>query len=317
MSVTPRAGARRPPAAMAVSLAASLAAATNGSPPASAPPRPSRGSAHPGLRPGPHHRGRLASAAALAAALLLVALLFAGQLAAAAAIPPRPTGPGARPIVDAAGVLSPEQVARLDARLGDLYRKTGVTVGILIVRSIAPDTIDGYANRALAEWRLGREGKDDGLLLVLAVEDRRVKIETGYGLEGTLPDGRVGELLDRYAVPYFRRGALGEGVVALMEATAAILANEVPPDPPAQAAPQGGGFDPTWILLLLFFLAVFLARFMGGGGGGFGPGGRRRRGYGGPIIVPGGFGGFGGGSRGGGFGGFGGRSGGGGASRGW
>lgn len=255
---------------------------------------------------------RTLPAAALAAATAVLTLVL---VAAAATIPPRPTGPDARPIVDAAGVLAPEQVSRLDARLGDLYRKTGVTAGVLTVRSIAPDTIDAYAVRAFEQWQLGRAGKDDGLLLVLALEDRRVKIETGYGIEGTLPDGRVGELLDRYAVPHFREGRYGEGIVAVMDAAASILASEAPPEPPARRAPAPGGSSAGWLILLLV-AAIFLARLMGGGGSSFGPG-RRRRGYRGPIIVPGGFGGFGGGSRGGGFGGFGGRSGGGGASRGW
>ncbi len=248
------------------------------------------------------------------AATAWLASLYLATAAAAATIPPRPTGPDARPIADTAGVLSPEQVAELDARLGDLYRKTGVTAGVLTVTSIAPDTIEDYAVRAFADWRLGREGKDDGLLLVLAVEDRKVRIETGYAIEGTLPDGRVGELLDRYATPLFREGRYGDGIVAVMSAAAAILANEAPPDPPASSR----SFGPGWLILLLI-LGVLLARMLGGQGGRrrrFGPGGRRR-GYRGPIIVPGGFGGFGGGSRGGGFGGFGGRSGGGGASRGW
>ncbi|HEX7126594.1 MAG TPA: TPM domain-containing protein [Thermodesulfobacteriota bacterium] len=259
----------------------------------------------------------LARATAVAVGWLVSLCLLAA--AAAATIPPRPSGPGARPIVDAAGVLSAEQIERLDATLGGLYRKTGVTAGVLTVTSIAPDTIEDYAVRAFADWRLGREGKDDGLLLVVAVEDRRVRLETGYAIEGTLPDGRVGELLDRYAVPYFREGRYGDGIVAVMDAAAAVLAAEAPPDPPAGAPPAGSrGPGPGWLILLLV-AAVLLARMLGGPGGRhrrFGPG-RPRRGYRGPIIVPGGFGGFGGGSRGGGWGGFGGRSGGGGASRGW
>lgn len=260
----------------------------------------------------------LARASALALAAVLVWLGVVAS-ALAASIPPRPTGPDARPIVDAADVLSPEQEATLAARLGDLYRKTGVTAGVLTVATIAPDTIEDYAARAFAQWRLGREGRDDGLLLVLATEDRRVRLETGYGIEGTLPDGRAGALLDQYAVPYFREGRFGEGIVAVMTAAAAILARETPPEPPAAGAPGGRrGISSTWLILLLL-VAVFLARALGGRGrtGRFAPGRRRRLGYGGPIIVPGGFGGFGGGSRGGGFGGFGGRSGGGGASRGW
>lgn len=276
--------------------------------------------------------------AALLAALLLVGLLVgpavgvapapalfpvpARAFAAEPAVPPRPTGEGARPIVDQAGVLTPEQEARLDATLGRLYRTTGITAGVLTVRSIAPETIEGYTQRVFDAWRLGRAGKDDGLLLVVAVEDRRVRLQPGYAIEPILPDGRIGELVDRYAVPAFRAGHYGEGIAAVMEAAAAILANEAPPEPPRAPGGSGSaGFNPAW-LILLFVLAIALSRLLGGRGGPRGPrrglhdGGPRGR-YGGPIIIPGGFGGFGGGASGGGWGGFGGGSGGGGASRGW
>jgi uncharacterized protein len=246
---------------------------------------------------------------------LAVLLLLAAGGAAAAEVPPRP---GERPILDLARVLSPEQTARLDARLGDLYRTTGVTVGVLTVDSIAPETIDGYAERVFREWRLGEAGRDDGVLLVLAVRDRRVRIETGYGIEGVLPDGRTGELLDRHALPAFRQGRFGDGILAVTDAVAAVLEREAPRGAPRPAPPARGQKGPGlgWLLFLLV-LAVALSMMVSGGGGrrGIGPG--RRRHYGGPIIIPGGFGGFGGGSSGGGWGGFGGRSGGGGASRGW
>ncbi len=276
--------------------------------------------------------------AALLAVLLLVGLLVAPAagvapapalfpvparaFAAEPAVPPRPTGEGARPIVDQAGVLTAEQAARLDATLGRLYRTTGITAGVLTVRSIAPEPIEGYAQRAFDAWRLGRAGKDDGLLLVVAVEDRRVRLEAGYAIEPILPDGRIGELLDRYAAPAFRAGDYGEGIVAVMGAAAEILVREAPADAPRAPGGRGSaGFNPAW-LILLFVLAIALSRLLGGGGGPRGPrrglyhGGPRGR-YGGPVIIPGGFGGFGGGAGGGGWGGFGGRSGGGGASRGW
>lgn len=278
--------------------------------------------------------GERSRAAALA--VLLLVLVWTGlpaglraerpgvvaALAAEPAVPPRPTGPDARPVVDLAGVLAPGQEARLDAVLGRLYRTTGLTAGVLTVRSIAPETIDGYTQRVFDAWRLGRPGKDDGLLLVVAVEDRRVRLQTGYGIEPILPDGRIGELLDRYALPSFRGGDYGEGIVAVMEAAAAVLANEALPDAPRGAAGgRSAGIPATAWLAALLVLAVALSLLLGGRGRG-GPRrsyyGRGRPGrYGGPIFIPGGFGGFGGGSRGGGWGGFGGGSGGGGASRGW
>lgn len=245
---------------------------------------------------------------------LAVLLLLAAGGAAAADVPPRP---GERPILDLARALTPEQTARLDARLGDLYRATGVTVGVLTVDSVAPETIDGYAERVFREWKLGEAGRDDGVLLVVAVRDRRVRIETGYGIEGVLPDGRTGELLDRHALPAFRQGLFGEGILAVTNAMAAVLEREAPRGAPRPPPRPGGRTSPGvgWLLVLLV-LAVVLSMMLGGGGRrGIGPG--RRRYHGGPIIIPGGFGGFGGGSSGGGWGGFGGRSGGGGASRGW
>jgi uncharacterized protein len=241
-------------------------------------------------------------------------LLLAAGVAFAADVPPRP---GERPVLDRARVLSPEQAARLDARLGDLYRATGVTVGVLTVDAVAPETIDGYAERVFREWRLGEAGRDDGVLLVLAVRDRRVRIEAGYGIEGVLPDGRTGELLDRHALPAFRQGRFGDGILAVTDAMAAVLEREAPRGAPRPAPPARGRTSPGlgWLLFLLVLAVALSMMSAGGGRRGIGPG--RRRYYGGPIIIPGGFGGFGGGSSGGGWGGFGGRSGGGGASRGW
>lgn len=270
-----------------------------------------------------------AAALQVAVALLAVGLLAGVAAAAEPAVPPRPAGPQARPIVDLADVLTPEQEARLDTRLRQLYETTGITAGVLTVRRIAPETIEGYAQRVFDAWQLGRPGKDDGLLLVVAVEDRRVRLQVGYGLEPLLPDGRIGELLDRYALPAFRAGNYGEGIVAVVEAAAAILTREIPAGarptgesaPRVPAAGRSRGFNPAW-LILLFVVAIVLARWLGSRGGRGGPRrglyyGPRRRRYGGPVIVPGGFGGFGGSASGGGWGGFGGRSGGGGASRGW
>jgi uncharacterized protein len=232
-----------------------------------------------------------------------LALLVAGA-ALAAEVPPRPPD---RPILDRAGVLSPEQVVRLDARLRRLYESTGVTTGVLTVESVAPDTVQAFAGRAFNEWRLWEGDRRDGVLIVLAVNDRQVWVEVGYDLEGVLPDGRTGALLDRHALPAFRRGAYGEGLLALADQMAAILEAEAPRGAPRPTPPAARrGLDPQ-LILLFFFLAVILSLMLRRGGRrGIGPG--RRRYHGGPLIIPGGFGGFGGGSSGRGWGGFGGGS---------
>lgn len=205
--------------------------------------------------------------------------------------------------------------------------------------SIGERGVDDAANLLFEQWGIGKKGQDRGLLLLNAIEERRIRVEVGYGLEGALPDGKVGAILDEFAVPMLREGRPGAAYFATVRELARVALGEVDLDPaladslaqgaaeafgppgadslsqdggaPARQGPRGTRplrFSPFAIILLIIILRVLLRggrgnRYNGGFPGGFG-----------------GFGGFGGssGGLGGGFGGFGGgSSGGGGASRGY
>ena len=246
---------------------------------------------------------------------LHILALLAAAMAAAADIP-APQGF----VTDQAGVIDPATKTKLTQLLEELKQKTGAEIAVLTVDSTAPLDDFTYALQVAEAWKPGKKREDTGVLVLVAVKDRKIRVLTGYGVEGVLPDGLVGAIQDREMLPEFRAGRIGEGiwrgVAALAERIAAergVTLSGVPA--PRPVSQQGEAPLPPWLLLLLVIgLLLLFSR------GGFGPPRGRR----GPIILPGGFsggsgGGFGGfGGGGGGFGGFGGGGfGGGGAGRSW
>jgi uncharacterized protein len=251
--------------------------------------------------------------------LLLAAALLARAAAAQPATPhvPRPEGF----VTDRAGVIDAATEQKLTRLLEELRQKTGAEIAVLTVDSTAPLDDFTYAMQVVDAWKPGKKGEDTGVLVLLAVQDRKVRVLVGYGLEGILPDGLVGNIQDREMVPEFRAGrpAVGiwRGVAALAQRIAADRGVELTGMPAPRAAPTAAPQIPLWVIVLA--LVLFMLLMSRGGMGG--PGLRRGRG---PVFLPGGFGGgrgggFGGfGGGGGGFGGFGGGGfGGGGAGRSW
>jgi uncharacterized protein len=260
---------------------------------------------------------RVKGAAALLAAVLALFLLM--PLAGAAAeLPPRPTGP----VADLAQVIGASERARMEALSLELWQKARAALVVATVPDMGGEDIEGYASRLYAAWGLGAKGRtgdaDRGVLILLAVAERRVRIEVGYGLEGILPDGLTGQILDEQALPSFRQSDFGRGLLRAELACARVIAKDAGVELSAKGEPQpvgrglmSGGklfYLAAFIIFLLADMLIFRGyrsrrRFWWGGGGGMG-------GFGGGFGSGGGFGG--------GFGGFGGgMSGGGGASRGW
>jgi uncharacterized protein len=250
--------------------------------------------------------------------------------------PPVLTGP----INDFANVIDANSEGQLQGLLQALRTATGDVIVIATVPTFKPyATIDDYTVKMFenAGKGIGERGKDNGLLIVVAVEDRRVRIEPGYGLEGFITDGYAGQTIREQMLPAFRNGQYGRGLVAgttriahrIAEQRGVSLTNVPPAAAPAPARGTGSrdADFPGALVLIVFFLILMLMsrrrrrrrRHHWGSGpwsgwnSGVGPFGGGFGGFGG------GFGGFGGGGGGGGgFGGFGGgRSGGGGASGGW
>ena len=259
----------------------------------------------------------------LRAALVLL-LALAAALPAAAQQFPQLTGR----VVDAANIVPPATEQALERELAQFERETRRQLVVATLPDLQGYPIEDYGYRLGREWGIGREGEDDGAILLVAPNERKVRIEVGYGLEPYLTDGLSHLIIQRQILPRFRDGDMAAGIRAGVEAITAQLA--LPPEEAAAnvraaeaAAARGterGGIPGglIWILLIIGFNVWA----MSGRGRGRGRGRRRRRG--GVMIFPmpmgGGFGGSRGGGFGGGFGGFsggGGGFGGGGASGGW
>jgi uncharacterized protein len=252
---------------------------------------------------------------------LAVAVLFCVPVLALDTSKLKPTGY----VNDFAGVVDAGAQAALERYCGDVEKSTGAQMAVVTVNSLDGEPIEDVANRLYREWGIGKKGKDEGVLLLLATRDRKSRLEVGYGLEPILPDAAAGDIL-REMRPSLREGnygaALQAGASAIGERIAQAKGATIQRTLPRRAAPEpssGPGIPVPLVIIGLIVLFWLLSR--GGGGGGFLTGmilgnmmgGRRGGGWGGGW----GGGGFGGGG-GGGWGGFGGGdSGGGGASSNW
>ena len=209
-------------------------------------------------------------------------------------------------VTDTAGVLSETQVTQLSAFSTELQTKTGMEVATLIVADSGEESIESVAQDVFDQWKIGQKGKDNGVLLVYAVKQKKMRIAVGYGLEGALPDGKAGRLRDEFILPLARSGHLAEAIENGHKAVILTLAKEagveISGDLQVSRKRHSTKSElPDWaqgILLILLILFLWKGRgwllpflLLGGFGGGRG-GGFDDRG--------GGFGGFGGGSSGGG-----------------
>ena len=210
---------------------------------------------------------------------------------------------------DYAGVFSATNKAVLEGFLQEVQAKTTAEIAVVALKSLDGGDINDFATRLFEKWGLGKKGKDNGVLLIAAIEDRKVRIEVGYGLEGLINDAKAGRVLDLHVIPYFKTGDFAAGLSQGARAIAAAVAGEAEPAP----APGAKEFTPAVFGVLLMIFVPIIAFIVIGVKKGWiksTPGGGRGGSSGGGWS--------GGGSSGGGGGGFGGgSSGGGGASRGW
>ncbi|MFK3646860.1 TPM domain-containing protein [Lysobacter enzymogenes] len=172
-----------------------------------------------------------------AAALLLCLLTLAAS--AQAPVPALDS-----PVQDPTGSLDAATRARLETRARELRERRGAQLQVLIVASTAPEDIAAYAQRVFDAWKLGRAGVDDGVLLVMARDDRRARIQVGYGLEGRIADAQAQQVLADYLLPPLARGDYAEGVDAASAALAALIEQE--PLPPPAAADYRDAATVAW-----------------------------------------------------------------------
>lgn len=232
---------------------------------------------------------------------------------------------------DFAGVLSARAKEKLTALCAEVEQKTKAQIAIVTVSSLEGQPVEQFSIDLATAWGVGPKQSERGILVLVAPNDRKYRIEVGYGLEPILPDGRVGGF-GREAVPFFRQNDYSSAVLLITERIASVIASDqgvtltslagLPPPPPQSQNRPYTPSIPVWIMLLAFFVlfpgSLFLLSLLFG----LGSATSSRRGggpwMGGGSWGGGGFGGGGGGGGGGGFGGFGGGSfGGGGASGSW
>jgi uncharacterized protein len=218
-------------------------------------------------------------------------------------------------VSDFAGVLSPETVASLNRLCAQVDRQAHAQIAVVTIKSLDGEPIENFATALEDKWKVGKKGTDRGVLVIFAISDRRYRIEVGYGLEGILPDGRVGDI-GRQIVQFLQQNNYDAAASVAVRQIAGVIATDAGVTLSGAAQPSNAPVPHqitlSWgqvvllgivLLVVIFLLARFggssflfflLGMFMGGGGGGGGGGSDSGGG------DSGGFGGFGGGSSGGG-----------------
>ncbi|HET9700095.1 MAG TPA: YgcG family protein [Burkholderiales bacterium] len=184
-------------------------------------------------------------------------------LAALVALPVRaevPVPPLQARVTDLAGTLAPEQRTALERKLAAFEQQKGSQLAVLIVPTTRPETIEQYSIRVAEQWKLGRKGVDDGALLVVAKDDRELRIEVGYGLEGPLPDAIAKRIVSEVIVPRFRDGDFYGGIDAGVSRMISAIEGEPLPIPRRAADRQA--VDIEAVVGTAFLLVVAVGSFL-------------------------------------------------------
>ncbi len=210
------------------------------------------------MSPVPALRYCLSVAVVLAACLCGVAHL---AVAAEVAIPPP------QAVTDLTGTLSPVEQAALSQKLLALKAAKGSELAVLIVPTTQPEDIAQYSIRVADAWKLGRKGVDDGVILLIATQDHRMRVEVGRGLEGAITDLASNRVMDEYLKPYFRAGRFYEGIDHSVDRLIGLVQGE-PLPPPATTVHgrrSGGGVQSVLVILLMigFVLGPLLRSVLG------------------------------------------------------
>lgn len=155
-------------------------------------------------------------------------------------------------VTDQTGTLNPAQITQLESALTELEHAKGAQLAILLTPSTQPESIEAFGIRLAEAWKVGRKGVDDGVLLIVAKNDRAVRIEVGYGLEGAIPDAAAKRIIEERIVPRFRAGEYYGGLLDAVQTLTRLIDGEALPSPAdASAAAQD-----DWQAIALFLLAA-------------------------------------------------------------
>jgi uncharacterized protein len=200
--------------------------------------------------------------ARLCATLLALSVLFVVLPAAALDVPPLRGR-----VNDVAALLSKEEHSAIEQRLAAFEQQTKHQFALLTIASLEGEAIEDYSMRVAEAWKLGDAQKDDGLILLVVVNDRKARIEVGYGLEGDIPDALAGRVIRDVLVPRFRQGAYGPGIIDAFDVLTKAAGGEgrVLPERPAPARRSGGPSLPTILAAVVIALLALFGRGRGGG----------------------------------------------------
>lgn len=204
--------------------------------------------------------------------LLLASLLWLPTLVVAAEGDLLPVPALTAPVTDQADLLPPAEEAALNARLTAFSSEKGSQIAVLIVPTTQPEDIFSYSFRVADTWKLGRKGVDDGVLLVIAVKDRKTHLQIGYGLEGAIPDARSKQILQDIIRPRFQAGDFPGGVNAGVDALIKLINGEALPAPVVQD--RSVNIENTVVIAIVvgmiagFILRAIFGRMIGGLSGG-------------------------------------------------
>lgn len=196
----------------------------------------------------------------------VVLLALPWMASAQVAVPPLRS-----PVTDLTGTLTPDQAAALEQKLRAFEARKGSQFAVLILPTTAPESVEEYSIRVAEQWKVGRQRIDDGVIMVLAKEDRAVRIEVGTGLEGALPDVIANRITDQVMVPLFREGRYAEGIDAGVDRVIAVVDGEPLPEPTRSARTgqrrEGIGSMLPLLLMMVFVGSGIVRRMFGGLGG--------------------------------------------------
>ena len=191
----------------------------------------------------------------LALLLALAAELFMPQARAQQPVPAL-----AARVTDLTGTLSASQRTELEQLLVQFEARKGAQVAVLMIATTAPESVEQFAVRVQESWKLGRKGVDDGVLIVVAKQDRKLRIEVGYGLEGVLPDAIAKRIIEQDITPHFKQGDFYAGLRAGTDRVTRLIDGEMLPPAPAARSSGDGEVD----LFQLLFFGVIIVLLLGG-----------------------------------------------------
>ncbi|MBU1364788.1 MAG: TPM domain-containing protein [Gammaproteobacteria bacterium] len=167
-------------------------------------------------------------------------------------------------VTDLTGTLSAEDKAGLTTSLAALEKDKGAQIAIVLLPTTQPESIEQFGIRLAEAWKIGRKGVDDGVIVIVAKNDRKMRIEVGYGLEGAIPDAIAKRIVAEQMAPRFRQGDFAGGLQSTVASLDKLIRGEPLPAPVVQTAPSGADTgDAFTFLLIVFFMAGVIRSMFG------------------------------------------------------